>query len=414
MPNQRAWGPRSGAWRWLILVLVLAVVGFGVWLTTSTSHRSHTGGHPAPPVTSVPVIPPSGALRVAGNQVLDSAGHRYIPYGFVVWCLSSPDLSCTQPSSTNPNTDSDKIRAAATFWHANTIRIQVAWQHLFVGSSTTVDQSYLARLDGEVALAGSLHLVSIITLQTERYGGSIMPDSHAVSFWAVLARHYASDPNVMFDLFNEPRLNAKHWPGWSEAGMWDIWQNGGSVTLAGDSTPTTYVGMQQLVDTIRAAGASNVVVAEGNQTDHDLSGLPQHTLSGQNITYGIEPDLGRGGTFPYADDTPRLWTTNWGTLSATYPLMMEGFQDYPGASECNPRSPQLFPELLASLQADHLGLIFYSLDPGIGVVGHNLQQPTSFDSVTRFDCSADLATNEAGPGADLLRWFQANSSPVDR
>ena len=72
--------------------------------------------------------------------------------------------------------------------------------------------------------------------------------------------------------------------------------------------------------------------------------------------------------------------------------------------------PQLFPELLSSLEADHLGLIFYSLDPGIGVVGHDLRRPTSFEGVIRFDCSADLATNTAGPGADLLGWFRANTS----
>ncbi len=403
-------GPR----RWVLLVVVLAVIGIGVWLLTSTGHKSLTTPVTAPPATPVPVTPPPGALRVVGNQVLDSSGTQYIPYGFVVWCLSSPDPSCNRPSSADPNTDADRIRAAATFWHANTIRIQVAWQNLFVGSSTTINQAFLGQLDSEVALAGSLHLVSIITLQTERYDGSIMPDSHAVSFWSAVARHYASNPNVMFDLFNEPRLNAKHWPEWSEAGMWNIWQKGGSVTLTGDSTPTTFVGMQQLVDTIRAAGASNVIVAEGNQSDHDLSGLPQHTLTGQNITYGIEPDMGRGASFPYADDTERLWTTNWGTLSATYPLMMEGFQDYPGSSACNPRSPQLFPRLLAFLQADHLGLIFYSLDPGIGVVGNNLEHPTSFDGVIRFDCSADLATNTAGPGADLLGWFQANATPITR
>jgi len=48
------------------------------------------------------------------------------------------------------------------------------------------------------------------------------------------------------------------------------------------------------------------------------------------------------------------------------------------------------------------------------VVGNNLEKPTSFDGVTRFDCSADLATNTAGPGADLLGWFQANASPISR
>ena len=55
--------------------------------------------------------------------------------------------------------------------------------------STSVDSSYLAQLDSELALAQGLHMVAIITLQTERYQGSIMPDHHAVAFWNAMATH---------------------------------------------------------------------------------------------------------------------------------------------------------------------------------------------------------------------------------
>ena len=416
MPSQLARASRRGPWRWLLVVLALAVVavGTGVVVTWHSSSRVTKPGTTPGSSTTLPLVSPVGALRVVGNQVQGPTGRQYIPYGFVVWCLSSPKLECTKHSPANPTTDADKIRSAATFWHANTVRIQVAWEHLFVSGSKTVDRSYLAQVDAEVALANSLGMEAIITLQTERFRGSIMPDAHAVAFWDSMARHYASNPAVLFDLFNEPRLNAKHWPAFTESGMWNIWQKGGTATLTGDTSPTMFVGMQQLVATIRAAGAANVVVAEGNQTDHDLSALPQHVLTGANVTYGMEPDLGRGTTFPYGDSTRAQWEANWGNLSATYPLMMEAFQDYPGASLCNPRSPALFPKLLAYLQADHLGMIFFSLDPGIGVVGHDLSHPTSFVGINHFDCSAVLATNTAGPGEELLTWFRANSSPVSR
>jgi hypothetical protein len=416
MPSQHRRSSRWGLRRWSLVVLALAVVAVGIGVVVSRHSSSVASKPSAPPSSSTtfPLVSPVGALRVVGNQVQGPSGHQYIPYGFVVWCLSSPNLACATHSSTNPITDADKIRSAATYWHANTVRIQVAWEHLFGGGGTAVDQSYLAQVDAEVALANSLGMEAVITLQTERYRGSIMPDAHAVAFWDSMAKHFASNPAVLFDLFNEPRLNAKHWPNFTESAMWDIWQKGGTATLAGDTSPTTFVGMQQLIDTIRAAGAANVVVAEGNQTDHDLSQLPQHVLNGPNITYGMEPDLGRGTTFPYGDSTRIQWATNWGNLSATYPLMMEAFQDYPGASLCNPRSPALFPKLLAYLQADHLGMIFFSLDPGIGVVGHDLSHPTSFVGINTFDCSADLATNAVGPGEELLNWFRTNASPVSR
>src|ERR1019366_6427971 len=90
MPNQRERGPWSGAWPWLLALLALCIVGVVIWLVATSDHTSSKGGSASPPVTSVPVdpvVPPSGALRVAGNQVLDSTGRQYMPYGFVVWCM---------------------------------------------------------------------------------------------------------------------------------------------------------------------------------------------------------------------------------------------------------------------------------------------------------------------------------------
>ena len=94
-----------------------------------------------------------------------------------------------------------------------------------------------------------------------------------------MAGHYASNPRVMFDLFNEPYPLGTFR---TQLQTWDTWQNGGG----------TYVGMQSLVNTIRSAGATNVVVAEGPDHDQDLSLVMSHLLTGGNIAYGFEPNLG--------------------------------------------------------------------------------------------------------------------------
>ena len=57
-------------------------------------------------------------------------------------------------------------------------------------------------------------------------------------------------------------------------------------------------------------------------------------------------------------------------------------------------------------------MIFYSMDPGIAVIGTDLTKPTSFEGVTRFDCGADLRHQRGGPGQELLAWFRANSRAV--
>ena len=56
----------------------------------------------------------------------------------------------------------------------------------------------------------------------------------------------------------------------------------------------------------------NVIVAEGNLTDHDLSVLPHHQIHGADLTYGMEPDIGRGTNFPCGGSSPGSWITNWG------------------------------------------------------------------------------------------------------
>lgn len=348
---------------------------------------------------------------VSGNKIMESTGRQFIPYGFVVWCLSDPNLSCNQHTSQYPVSDSDKITAAANFWHANTVRIQVAWENLFSGPGGSVNNSFLSELDSEVNLANSYHMVAIITEQTERYNGSVFPDSNSVNFWNFMASHYKNNPMVFFDLFNEPRLFPSMFIGGSDSQVWNIWQNGGTVILNSNNQSTTFVGMQTLVNTIRAVGANNIIIAEGNNKDQDLSELSTHLLSGNNIAYGTEPSLRPGGSTP--DGTPAEWQSNWGNLAQSYPIMMEAFIDTPGDSSCNTNSPTLLPQLLNYLQANNLGLIYFSMDPGEAVVGYNLDQPTSFSNST-YNCSSsvNLNTNTEGPGQDILSWYIANSKPV--
>lgn len=388
--------PRSVAV--VLVVLALVATGCGQAKGKGALRMRH---HSVPaPITSPAAPGGAASFTVEGNRIVEADGQQYVPYGFVLWCLSDPDMSSCD---SGPTSDSAKITAAADYWHANTVRLQVAWENLFSGPGGSVSASFMTILDSEVALANSLHMVVIITQQTERFDGSLMPDSNSVRFWQYMAGHYQDNPMVMFDLFNEPRLVA------DPATVWNIWQNGGEVSSPSGGT-TTYVGMQELVDTVRAAGADNIIIAEGCQKDHDLSGLPAHALTGSNIAYGTEPSLRTRGQDK--DATPEQWEQNWGQLAQTYPIMMEAFIDYPGSDACNPDSPTLFPQLLSYLQQNHLGLLFFSMDPGEAVVGTNLEQPTTFDGSSTFDCSADLATNTAGPGQDLLNWYRAESQPI--
>lgn len=324
----------------------------------------------------------TGQYRVVGNRFVAPDGRRFIPYGFVVYCLAMKKLTCEHSTKRDPNTDLERIRVAATFWHADAIRIQVAPEHLF--HRGVVDPSYISLLDREVELANKLGMVAIVTDQTEQFRGPPLPTSSAVRFWKYMAAHYAFNPRVFFDLYNEPRLkptSGEHW-------MWKLWRNGGTATVKG--VTDRFVGMQRLVNVIRRRDATNVIIAEGNQGDHDLSLVRHYLLSGNNVAYGIEPDL------TTADQTPAEWAKNWGNLSDRLPIAMEAFQDWPSTSVCNPQSPRLLPQLLDYLRQKHLGLIVWSLEGGQVIVGANLRRPTTFQETAVYDCGSTTASSGVG------------------
>jgi hypothetical protein len=189
----------------------------------------------------------TAGYTVQGNEIVAPNGSQFIPYGFVVYCLSE---SAWQTCNAESPTDTAKIEAAANFWHANTVRIQVAYENLYSGD--TVNTTFVSDLDSEVATANSLGMVAIITLQTERYNGSLMPaenDSYngtpenSVKFWKYMSKHYAKNPMVFFDLFNEPRLKEADFVGGTEDEIWNIWQAGGTVSLTSAGVTTQHQGL---------------------------------------------------------------------------------------------------------------------------------------------------------------------------
>src|SRR5206468_5653323 len=75
--------------------------------------------------------------------------------------------------------------------------------------------------------------------------------TYAPAFWSQVAARYKTNPMVAFDLYNEPHDI-------SDA----VWRNGGTATYK--SVSFKAAGMQQLYDTVRAAGANNLVSISGN------------------------------------------------------------------------------------------------------------------------------------------------------
>src|SRR5256714_4582287 len=94
-----------------------------------------------------------------------------------------------------------------------------------------------------------------------------MPDmQYSPTFWTQVATAFKGNNAVVFDLFNEPYPDAANsFADATEA--WTCLRDGGTCTGIGYQV----AGMQTLVNSVRATGATNVIMSAGLTWTNDLS-----------------------------------------------------------------------------------------------------------------------------------------------
>jgi endoglucanase len=207
-------------------------------------------------------------LKVVGTQILNSKNEPVLLRG--VNCASMEWTSDGQGHILA------SVKTAIDDWHVNHIRLPLAQDRWFGKAPEQKDEgkAYRALVKEVVDLCASKGCYIILDLHWSdvgEWGQDIaqhsMPDENSLAFWKDLAPVYANHPAVIYDLYNEPHDVT-----------WDIWRSGGSVTDRPNrrgATPKTYqaVGMQKLLDAVRAAGARNVVIAGGLNWAYDFDGI---------------------------------------------------------------------------------------------------------------------------------------------
>ena len=136
-----------------------------------------------------------------------------------------------------------------------------------------------------------------------------MADTHSLTFWQEVAARYKGDGRVFFELYNEPHDVPP-----------DVWLSGGDVGF-------TVVGMQQLYDAVRAAGADNLVIVGGLDYAFDLSHVQSYPVAGYNILYATHP-------YNTPERQPATWYGKFGYLADTNPVIATEFGD--GNGSCSP------------------------------------------------------------------------------
>ena len=321
-------------------------------------------------VSTSALATPKGAppqLHVKGTKILDSRGQQVI--------LRGVNAASMEWSSDGEGHILNTVDVAIRDWHVNIIRLPLAQDRWFGAAPEQKDHGVAYRALAEkvvdtIASQGCYVLVDLhwndANLWGQSIGQHVMPDMNSVTFWRDAARTFRNNPAVLFDLYNEPHDIS-----------WDIWKNGGMVQDRGPTVrkPTAYQtpGMQKLLDTVRAQGANNVVVAGGLDWAYDLSGfLKGFALSdpdGHGVIYACH-------TYPFKGDTIERWLAKVTPATAKVPVIFSEFgseaqfRPVNGASpNARPRTqddPDWVPQTLKAFRDNKWNWIAWDLHPAAG------------------------------------------------
>jgi hypothetical protein len=344
----------------------------------------------------------AGPFNVSGTQVLGADGKPFISYGLTVPGLQGPDWGSSVMD------DLDEINAAADDWCANTVRLQLDQDDLLGTQGTGFDQGYLAAVEEEVSQAETDHLVVVLNDETNYAPASVAdsqlgPTAATETFWQDLVKVYGDDPQVIFDLFNEPRTYS---PGMSSTKEWQLWLNGGRYD------GVSYLGMSDLAGYVRnTLGAKNLFWVEGPDWSSSFAGMLQQgaLLWVGNVVYAVH--------HPAGQPDPASWNADFGYLvtSGAAPVVDGEWTNYEptgtaqpsGGGSCWANAPTAVPEFLQYLAAHRIGLNAYTLQPGYLIKSaSNMAAPNTINAKTwTCDMSRESQPGQ-GAGAEIMSWFK--------
>jgi len=333
----------------------------------------------------------AGPFRRAQNMITGAGGQRYIPYGITVTGLGNPNWKL------HSSGDDAEINAAAASWCANTVRLQI-FQFGLMGPGKTgvsVNTTFLGRIEGEVSTALNDGLDVVINDQTEGGGNPNalgMPTTQTEAFWKVMSGLYGHNPDVIFDLFNEPRRT--DFP--TEAGTWKFWKHGGSYH------GYRFIGMEPLALYVRSLGARNLFWIEGPRTAGTLDQVVSHQIVRAGpLEYGIN----HPGAVNVPHD-PADWYTRFGYAAKQVPMTDTEWTNYSSTRSCWKNAPKSAPAFLSYLARKGMGLTAWTLVPGVLAASADLADPT----VIKSNWACKNTGLDEGAGALIMNWFKQHNS----
>lgn len=259
----------------------------------------------------------SSGLRVLGNQLVDS-GVPVVLHGVN---RSGTEYPCIQGWGVADGPLDAASVAAMAAWHVNAVRIPLnedCW--LGINGAGVGGATYQQAIGAYVNLLTQSGMAAIVDLHwsapgaTQSTGQQPMADEdHAPAFWTSVATAFKGNTDVIFDLFNEPYPQNNQ----SNAATWACWRDGCSETSQQGAVYQA-AGMQQLVTTVRATGAGNVILLDGIQWGGTINSWAQYRPSDplNNLAAGQH-------SYPFsACASSACWDSTTAPLAQQYPVIM--------------------------------------------------------------------------------------------
>lgn len=354
----------------------------------------HSGGTPTATPTATPSGPPvptsNGYPQVRGARIVDGSGITLLLRGAMI------PTAFAFINRWQKGQDPTQMLNAATFqamasWHMNAVRINISYWIYQLAPAL-----YMSRLDQAVAAAHAAGLYVILDYHDDIQSGNPSADGlmHAetITFWQIIAAHYKSDKMMFFDPINEPKY-----------ADWQTWLNGDGSAV---------IGYQQIIATIRGAGAPQIIVLEAgrgcNCGRSAWSGVAKYLPSDPNIIFSQHD---------YADvvsGNPQTWDAAWGPILGHYPIYYGEWAVLPHADHpvfckglTSDNAASITNTFLNYMLARNANWTAWDFNPTNLIQDATSYAPTTFQSGAPWSCEGASAA-QAGMGQVVKQFLAAH------
>lgn len=282
-------------------------------------------------------------VQVAGNHLVDAQTGAVVQLRGINQMAGAGCTGTGRQSAIIYGPSDVASLAALQAWHVNAVRLSLnedCWLGINGVPAATGGASYRDAITSYVALLTSHHYYAIVDLHVNAPGTQVSDaeqpmadEDHAPAYWTSVATTFRDDPAVIFEPYNEPHITTADT---AATDPWACWLHGCQATMVSAGPHATHpqswptAGMQQLVDTIRATGAANVITLSGLDLASDLSGIlshlphdPDHRLAATFHNYGVSA-TSNGGC------GPSCWDSTVAAVAARMPVIT----DEMGQADC--------------------------------------------------------------------------------